>query len=261
MVTPRLRIYVHDVDGKNIRLTDNIDINLVVTGDISDVAWTSEVKFEAFDIGHIATLVLKKDEPFEKNENLELVKTGTDIPTYDETLRPQLRFSQAKGWSNDPIGLVFHNNEYHMFWQHNPFGLTWNNMYWGHAVSTDLIHWKERRSALKSRIDAKGLCFSGSAYSNYDGRLILAFTDTQKGETLAYMEKDGFFKMFNFNPIIKHMGRDPKLIHYKNGSNEWWVIIVYEIAKQCDIQTLLHRGTAIDNVNTTSTSEEVLGFA
>ena len=99
---------------------------------------------------------------------------GSSVPAtvvaagaYQEPFRPQLSYSPAANWMNDPNGLVYFNGEYHMFYQYNPHGASWGEMSWGHAVSTDLIHWTELPVALQADASPTGnitqMYFSGSA--------------------------------------------------------------------------------------------------
>ena len=69
---------------------------------------------------------------------------GHPITYYREKFRPQYHFSPERNFTNDPCGLVHFDGEYHLFYQYNPFDLDQdpNLLYWGHAISTDLLHWR-----------------------------------------------------------------------------------------------------------------------
>ncbi|MGB7284726.1 MAG: hypothetical protein WBE13_20840 [Candidatus Acidiferrum sp.] len=73
---------------------------------------------------------------------LALAFAGKPQETYNEPWRPQYHFTPPKNFMNDPNGLVFYKGEYHLFYQYNPQGIVWGHMSWGHAVSTDMLHWK-----------------------------------------------------------------------------------------------------------------------
>ena len=175
---------------------------------------------------------------------------------YNEPWRSQYHFSPFVNWLNDPNGLVFDPSDqsYHLFFQYNPFGLTIANQVWAHAVSTDLIHWKELGVAIDQ--DHLGAVFSGSAVvdeNNTSGfftdnkpgesKLVALFTsdggDTTYGvekQCIAYskdhgvtwirpsIEKDGFE-----NPILQNENnkygrdfRDPKIFWY---DGKWFMVI------------------------------------
>ena len=151
---------------------------------------------------------------------------------YRERLRPQFHFSSRRGWNNDPNGLVFYQGEYHLFYQHNPYGWGWGNMHWGHAVSPDLIHWRELPIALYP--DAHGTIYSGSAVVDWkktEKALVCIFTAAGKPFTqgLAFSNDRGrTWTKYAQNPVLPHIigeNRDPKVIWYAPQGK--WVMALY----------------------------------
>lgn len=101
---------------------------------------------------------------------LEAVMFSDSIPQNAQR-RPCIHFAPNTGWINDPNGLIFHDGLYHMYFQHNPFDTRWQNMCWGHAVSSDLLHWNQLDTALFP--DEDGTIFSGGGLMNEQGSLEL----------------------------------------------------------------------------------------
>lgn len=79
------------------------------------------------------------------------------VPTaaHIEQYRPQLGYTPNEHWNNDPNGLLYVPNAsgdggtYHMYYQYAVTGNRWDAMHWGHATSTDLVHWQEHNVAIE----------------------------------------------------------------------------------------------------------------
>jgi fructan beta-fructosidase len=177
---------------------------------------------------------------FSGSKALDAITQGDEIKAadrlYQEKHRPQFHFTSRRGWLNDPNGLVYFKGEYHLFYQHNPYGWNWGNMHWGHAVSKDLVHWEELPIALSPR-QFGDWAFSGSAVVDRantsgfqkgdDPPLVAAFTSTGRGECIVFSNDRGrTWSEFDGNPVVKHAGRDPHLLWHQ--ASKQWVMAVYD---------------------------------
>ncbi|KAJ3209951.1 hypothetical protein HDU67_005791 [Dinochytrium kinnereticum] len=165
-----------------------------------------------------------------------LVTCDKDDGYYDETYRPQHGFSSESSWLNDPNGLVYFKGKYHMFYQYNPFGDSWASMHWGHAVSTDLVHWKHLPIALFP--DSLGDIWSGSAVIDtnntagfgHNAMIVLYTCAMPQMQCLAYSTDEGLtWTKYKGNPVIPNTEygdnfRDPKVFWHEPLST--WVMVV-----------------------------------
>ena len=180
----------------------------------------------------------------------EVEEKRIDPPSaYSEMYRPQYHFSPEEKWMNDPNGLVYHDGTYHLFYQYYPDDIVWGPMHWGHAISTDMMHWEHKPIALYP--DEHGLIFSGSAVvdinntsgfaQNGETPLVAMFTyHLMEGEKagrndfqtqgIAYSLDNGeTWKKYEGNPVIGNSGikdfRDPK-VFWHEASEQWIMVLV-----------------------------------
>lgn len=234
------------VDGKQVRAmdvelaTDNIDYWVVT--DLSP--WLGK-----------EVLIRTRQHPLGNANILDRISVEDGIrdadDLYREALRPQFHFSSKRGWVNDTNGMIYYDGEYHLYYQHNPYG--WDhsrndyNKTWGHAVSTDLIHWTELAGAIHP--DHLGTMYSGSAVLDKDNStgfqtgkekpIVAAYTSAggrspwSEGkpfsQSIAYSNDRGrTFTPYEHNPVlpnIEYVNRDPKVIWHEPTGN--WVMVLY----------------------------------
>lgn len=187
---------------------------------------------------------------------------------YSERLRPQYHFSSRRGWLNDPNGLVYDGKNYHLFYQHNPYGITHGgvNIHWGHAVSPDGVRWTEHADGIRPWTSqchiASGSCIVDTeGVAGYgQGAIIAAFTHLgsvnyrvtdengghpshlSQGQFLAYSVDGGdHFTLFPGCPVIPAKDglwwRDPRIFQDPEGG---FGIAVYETTEKGNCVSFYH---------------------
>lgn len=169
---------------------------------------------------------------------------------FRESYRPQYHFSPPEKWMNDPNGLLFYKDTYHLFYQYYPEDIVWGPMHWGHATSKDLIKWEHKPIALYP--DKLGLIFSGSAVMDINNTsglgtdknppMVAIFTyHLMEGEKagrkdyqtqgIAYSLDEGeTWTKYEGNPVIGNETnikdfRDPKVMWHQ-ATNKWVMSLV-----------------------------------
>ena len=165
----------------------------------------------------------------------EMKYSNTFDTTNREKYRPAYHHTPLYGWMNDPNGMFYKDNTWHLYYQYNPYGSQWENMTWGHSTSRDLIHWEAQPLAIEP--DWLGAIFSGSAVVDKDntagfGRnaVIAMYTTAGSAQTqsIAYSTDGGVtFTKYAGNPVITYNApdfRDPKVFWHEQTSK--WIVVL-----------------------------------
>ena len=172
----------------------------------------------------------------------------TAAPRAADPYRPVYHFTAPQNWLNDANGLIYSNGQYNLFYQHNPQSAAPGHLAWGHATSTDLLHWTNLPVALKEYQNPDGsntMIFSGSAVVDKDNTsglfpkgqtdgLVAFYTGHQeKGgvvlgqhQNLAFSLDHGVsWQRYAGNPVLdigSKEFRDPKVFWY--APQQKWVM-------------------------------------
>ncbi|KRE93494.1 hypothetical protein ASG76_13635 [Nocardioides sp. Soil774] len=183
--------------------------------------------------------------------------------SFDASVRPRDHFTPVRGWLNDPNGLLLHEGELHLFFQHNPGDLVHGPISWGHAVSTDLIDWTELPTAIAAT-DVQH-AWSGSVVhdaantsgldSGATGPLVALYTgfDPATGaqsQCVAHSSDRGrTWTAYAANPVLdvgSTSFRDPKVLRHGDG---WAMVLVradehvVELYRSPDLLRWTHHST------------------
>jgi sucrose-6-phosphate hydrolase SacC (GH32 family) len=153
--------------------------------------------------------------------NAQSSNPNATFPLYDEPYRPQYHFSPPMHFMNDPNGLVYFNGAYQLYYQYNPLQLVAGNQSWGHAVSTDLIHWQnsDPQIAIPEVLTGPlaGQIFTGSAvvdtnntsgfFTGHPGQALVAIytlnQPTREVQNVAYSLDNGLtYTNYSGNPVL-----------------------------------------------------------
>ena len=171
-----------------------------------------------------------------------------DQEPFEEEYRPQFHYTPETNWMNDPNGMVYRDGTYHLFYQHNPYGTQWGHLSWGHAVSSDMIHWEHKPVALKEENNI--MIWSGSAVvdknnssgfgSTLNPPLVAIYTGhhtniARQDQRLAYSTDNGeIWHKYAGNPVLdigSSEFRDPKVFWHKP-TGKWVMAVALPIERK-----------------------------
>ena len=229
---------------------DQPEVKVRLLGDTPEDTWL-DIRLAVDSVDYYVPFPLSR----EKGRTLEILHLKKSAVAWEKLIlsdtfdtskrdyyRPAYHYTPDYGWMNDPNGLIYREGVYHLYYQFNPFGSKWGNMCWGHATTSDFIHWDHQPPAL--RRDTLGHIFSGSTILDREGiagfgqGAILAYYTAHQmregkqwqAQCLAYSTDGGYtYTKYKGNPILTPSDgvvdfRDPKVFWYAP-TKQWYMIV------------------------------------
>lgn len=247
-------------DGKYLILpvqesNDDARVNVLVNGKIAETIYVRLAKSKTdysvpFDLSRyqdgnvILDIVTPQGRGSVREAKEDVCWKGIGLTdTFDyvdrETkYRPAYHHAPLYGWMNDPNGMVYKDGVWHLYYQYNPYGSKWQNMTWGHSVSSDLVSWEHLPLAI--RPDGLGSVFSGSSVIDHDNTagfgkdaVIALFTSagTSQMQSLASSTDNGLtFDVYPANPVLtlESEARDPNMF-WNATTGEWNLVLAHAL--------------------------------
>ncbi len=233
---------------------DDAKINVIVNGNIAKTIYVKLAKSKTdysvpFDLtpykGHhvILDIVTPQGRGSIREAKDDACWRGMEMSdTFNtankEKYRPAFHHTPLYGWMNDPNGMFYNNGKWHLYYQYNPYGSQWQNLSWGHSVSSDLVNWEHYPTAIEP--DGLGYIFSGSCAIDKDNTaglgkdaVIALYTSasTSQMQSLASSTDNGTtFKTYPGNPVItlESEARDPK-VFWNEKNKEWNLVLAHAL--------------------------------
>ena len=162
----------------------------------------------------------------EKGELAEIAQTVQK----DKDFRPHFHITPPTGLMNDPNGLIFDGEKYHLFYQWFPFDAIHGMKHWKHLITKDFQHYQSADDLIPCELFESHGCYSGGALKVGD-KLAMFYTgntrrssDNQRVpyQNLAIFDLNG--KLLSKRPLIENAPegytehvRDPKPYLTKDG--------------------------------------------
>ena len=170
-----------------------------------------------------------KYKSFLAAESGELTEIAQTVQK-DKDFRPHFHIAPPTGLMNDPNGLIFDGEKYHLFYQWFPFGAIHGMKHWKHLITKNFQHYQSADDLIPCELFESHGCYSGGALKVGD-KLAMFYTgntrrpsDNQRitFQNLAIFDLDG--KLLSKRPLIENAPegytehvRDPKPYFTENG--------------------------------------------